>query len=176
MIQRLDFWKKLLTKLQQKLHSVLFFWSVVSNLNTTLLSLLRHTPVGYFFTKRKILQHWIWCDKSGTCIFFYADSEVYCLNARTGLSECMALYPLVYHSLLLYKDKSSTEEEWVMKPQRTRDMENSGSKNQWVCKRAGGSVVIEERRGYGGSVRNINRSLGLPARAHSAPNTYCHSD
>lgn len=30
----------------------------------------------------------------------------------------------------------------------------------------------EERRGYGGDVRNINRGPGLPAGAHSAPNTY----
>lgn len=40
----------------------------------------------------------------------------------------------------------------------------------------GGRQVIEEeeeeRRGYGGDVRNINRGPGLPAGAHSAPNTH----
>lgn len=44
----------------------------------------------------------------------------------------------------------------------------------------GGRRVIEEEeeegRGYRGDVRNINRGSGLPAGAHSAPNTYCHSD
>lgn len=40
----------------------------------------------------------------------------------------------------------------------------------------GGRQVIEEeeegKRGYRGDVRNINRGPGLPAGAHSAPNTY----
>lgn len=33
-------------------------------------------------------------------------------------------------------------------------------------------VDEEEKRGYRGDVRNINRGPGLPAGAHSAPNTH----
>lgn len=52
------------------------------------------------------------------------------------------------------------------------------------CKDKGDSSSVRKRgytgggggRGYRGDVRNINRGSGLPAGAHSVPNTYCHSD
>lgn len=55
------------------------------------------------------------------------------------------------------------------------------SKNKKSGNRGGGGrQVIEEEegegRGYRGDVRNINRGSALPAGAHSAPNTHCHSD
>lgn len=49
-------------------------------------------------------------------------------------------------------------------------------KGKKLIQEGGGRQVIEEeeeeRRGYGRDVRNINRGPGLPAGAHSAPNTY----
>lgn len=34
----------------------------------------------------------------------------------------------------------------------------------------------KERSVYGGHANNINGASALPAGAHSAPNTHCHSD
>lgn len=57
------------------------------------------------------------------------------------------------------------------------DKGDSSSKIKRGYRGEGGRQVIEKAgRGYRGDVRNINRGSGLPAEAHSAPNTYCHSD
>lgn len=71
------------------------------------------------------------------------------------------------------------EKEAVKLREERRDKEGSCSKRKRGY--TGGSRQIieekeEEERGYRGDVRNINRGSGLPAGAHSAPNTYCHSD
>lgn len=74
------------------------------------------------------------------------------------------------------------EEEEAVKLQRKRERDkgDSSSKIRRGYTGGGGRQVIEEEEeegnGYGGDVRNINRGSGLPAGAHSAPNTYCHSD
>lgn len=72
------------------------------------------------------------------------------------------------------------EEAVKVKRRWGRDKGDNSSKRKRGYTGGGGRRVIEEEeeegRGYGGDVRNINRGSGLPAGAHSAPNTYCHSD
>lgn len=71
-------------------------------------------------------------------------------------------------------------EKDAVKLRRRRYKGESSSKRKRGYTGGGGRPVIEEEeeegRGYRGYVRNINRGSGLPAGAHSAPNTYCHSD
>lgn len=71
-------------------------------------------------------------------------------------------------------------EEAVKIMMMMRNIEESNSKTKRCYAGEGGRQDIEkeeeEGRGYRGDVRNINRGSGLPAGAHSAPNTYCHSD
>lgn len=67
----------------------------------------------------------------------------------------------------------------VVKRKRTDKGDSDSQRRRSYTRAGGGRQVIEEEEGqrrYRGEIMNINRSSGLSALTHSAPNAFCLSD